>query len=69
MKEYTNSHTDKLTSGFTHSQNLSASCIQLKLLKLENGMILTSAWWTKQDGVFLKFWVLTKLNMQSLGLS
>ena len=42
IKEYTNSHAEKLTSRFTHSQNLSASCIQLKLLKLENGMILTS---------------------------
>ena len=54
-KEYTNSHADKLTSRFTHSQNLSASCIQLKLLKLENGMILTSEQYTKQNRVFLKF--------------
>ena len=38
IKEYTNNHTDKLTSGFTHLQNLTALYIQLKLLKLENGM-------------------------------
>ena len=37
IKEYTSSHADKLTSRFTYSQNLSASCIQLKVLKLENG--------------------------------
>ena len=53
-KEYTNSHADKRTSRFTHSQNLSASCVKLKLLKLENGMILTSEQYTKQNRVFLK---------------